>query len=46
MWDIVLPFTYLISKSKAIGLITHLKICNEVTLGNFFRELKMNSNGL
>ena len=43
MWGIMLPFTYSISKSKAISLIAYLKIYDEITLGNSFQELKINS---
>ena len=39
-------FMYIMSKSNAISLIAHLKILENVTLGNTFLELNINSNGL
>ena len=45
-YGMVFPLTYIMSKSNAMILIAHLKILDDVTLGNSFLGLNKNSKGL
>ena len=42
----VFPFTYIMLKSNAMILITHLKVLDDVTLSNSFLGLNKDSRGL